>query len=96
MRVHANSRRYSYFIKGRCAKILTKIQYIDQSDRQAKIDANKGKFLIEEQNITEGNFLIFSDLKPLENQVQESLENQLTTMDVLATFYDEMSAKGTI
>ena len=48
-----------------------KFQYTDQSDRQAKIDANSGKILIEEQNITEGNFLIFSDVKPLENQLQD-------------------------
>jgi len=76
--------------------MLTKIQYQTQESKHVILNANSNKILIEEQNITEGNFLIFSDVKPLENLVNESLNNQLTIMDVLATFYDEMSAKGTI
>jgi len=48
-----------------------KIQYTDQADRQIKIDANRDKILILDENIQEGNFLTFSDIKPLENQLQD-------------------------
>lgn len=48
-----------------------KYQYKDDTERQSILNKNKNKYLIEEQNITEGNFLIFSDIKPLENQLQE-------------------------
>lgn len=51
--------------------MTTKIQYTDATDRQTKINANTDKTLVEEQNITEGNFLIFSDIKPLENQLND-------------------------
>jgi hypothetical protein len=38
-----------------------KIQYVDVSDRQRIIKENSDKLLVEEQNIIDGNFLIFSD-----------------------------------
>ncbi len=59
--------------------MITKIQYTDSTDRQSKIDTNKDKILIEEQNITEGNFLIFTDTPRLEDQVKD-LKN---TVDLL-------------
>lgn len=37
------------------------IEYNDAQERQALLEANSHLILIEEQNITEGNFLIFSD-----------------------------------
>ncbi|PKM95818.1 MAG: hypothetical protein CVU84_03185 [Firmicutes bacterium HGW-Firmicutes-1] len=43
-----------------------KIQYNTQEERNVIVNKNLSLFLIEEQNITEGNFLVFSDLKPLE------------------------------
>jgi hypothetical protein len=55
--------------------MLTKIQYSDLVERQLKIDENKDKMLIEEQNITEGNFLIFTDIKPIENQLNDIKNN---------------------
>lgn len=67
--------------------MIIKIQYIDSIDRQNKIDSNKDKILIEEQNIIEGNFLIFSDVKPLENQLIELQENQQTIKDGMADMY---------
>ena len=73
-----------------------KYQYTDSIDRQTIIDSHKDKILIEEQNITEGNFLIFSDIKPLENQLQEQQDNQLTIMDAIATIYEGLAAKGSI
>lgn len=48
-----------------------KYEYKNDIERKAIIDNNKDKYLIEEQNITEGNFLVFSDIKPLEYQLQE-------------------------
>jgi len=39
-----------------------KFEYHDNDERQSIIDEHSDKFLIEEQNITEGNFLIFSDV----------------------------------
>ena len=41
-----------------------KLQYINLIERSSILESNKDKYLIEEQNITEGNFLIFSDTKP--------------------------------
>jgi hypothetical protein len=51
--------------------MIKKVQYIDDTDRQQKLTDNSSMILIEEDNITEGNFLIFSDVKPLENQLQD-------------------------
>ncbi|MEY8001215.1 hypothetical protein AB8U03_13620 [Clostridium sp. Mt-5] len=48
-----------------------KFQYQNDTDRTTILNNNKDKILIEEQNITEGNFLIFSDVKPLENQLND-------------------------
>jgi hypothetical protein len=59
-----------------------KYQYIDDASRAALITANSDKVLIEEDNITEGNFLIFSDVVPLENQLQNL--NNTTNMVLLA------------
>ena len=42
--------------------MITKIQYITATDRANVLTSNSGKFLTEEQNITEGNFLIFTDI----------------------------------
>lgn len=48
-----------------------KYEYTDSVSRQAVIDAHKDLVLIEDDTITEGNFLIFSDVKPLENQLSD-------------------------
>jgi hypothetical protein len=45
--------------------IITKIPYINEADRVRVLNENQDKYLIEEQNITEGNFLIFSDEIPI-------------------------------
>ncbi|WP_339276531.1 hypothetical protein MKY59_05880 [Paenibacillus sp. FSL W8-0426] len=44
---------------------MIKIQYENQEDRQSILDEYKDKFLIEDQVLTEGKFLIFSDTKPI-------------------------------
>ncbi len=57
-----------------------KYQYENEIDRAAIIDSNQDKYLIEEQNLFEGNFLLFSDvLLPEESQ----LDRIETTLDIL-------------
>jgi hypothetical protein len=48
-----------------------RVEYTDEADRAAKLETYKDKIFIEEANIKEGNFLIFSDTKPLENQLTD-------------------------
>ena len=67
--------------------MLYKIEYIDIADRQIKVVENKNKILIEEQNIKEGNFLIFSDVNPLENQLIELKDMQIVMMSGIADTY---------
>ena len=43
--------------------MLTKIQYSDINERLTVINANPTLILVEEDNITEGNFLVFSDVE---------------------------------
>ena len=45
-----------------------KIEYYTDQERQQVLEANADLILVEEQNITEGNFLIFSD-KPLPERI---------------------------
>jgi len=71
-----------------------KVQYIDVADKQRVLLDNKGLILIEEQNITEGNFLIFTDVKPIEHQLQEQAENQLTIMEAIVTLYEDLVLGG--
>lgn len=46
--------------------MLKKVQYQTVEERANIIEQNKNLLLVEEQNITEGNFLIFTDTPPLE------------------------------
>lgn len=72
-----------------------KIQYTDDLDRQRIMDENTDKQLIEEHNIAEGNFLVFTDMLA-QTTLEELKENQLILMDVMATMYEDMLAKGTV
>lgn len=56
-----------------------KIKYSDSDSRQAVLASNKDKILIEDQNITEGNFLILSDTPRME----ERLTNIMDTQDLI-------------
>ncbi|MEK6452625.1 hypothetical protein [Caldifermentibacillus hisashii] len=67
-----------------------RIQYTDETEKQNIINANSDKILIEEQNITEGNFLIFSDVKPIEEQVKQLQQDNLILMDAVATTFEEI------
>lgn len=62
-----------------------KFQYKTEEEKQIIIKENSSKYLVEYQNITEGNFLIFSDQKP---QTLEDINNNLlTVMNAIADLY---------
>lgn len=65
-----------------------RIQYINNIDKQTVIDANKDKFIVAEENYINGeNYITFSDTKPIETQLQEQADNQLTIMEAIADLY---------
>lgn len=72
-----------------------KFQYTTNDERATILNNNKDKILIEEQNITEGNFLIFSDVKPIENQISELQDNQLILMNAIADLYAALPTSTT-
>ena len=51
--------------------MIFKYQYSTQEERDLIISQNDDKILIEEQNITEGNFLLFSNVPRLEDRIEE-------------------------
>lgn len=57
----------------------TKIEFKSNEEKQNILEQNKDKIVLEEQYLFTGNFLIFSDTKPLENQIKELKE----TVDIL-------------
>ena len=59
--------------------MIYKFEYKTDTDRQNVVTANATKFLVEEQNIAEGSFLIFSDISTLEGQVAELKVGQEAT-----------------
>lgn len=78
--------------------MIIKIQYTDENERRTIIEANVDKYLIEEHNIQEGNFLIFSDSPRLEERI-EKIEQQIQNdniikFEVLATIYEEILLGG--
>ena len=86
--------------------MLYKYQYNTQEERENIIINNNTLFLKEEQNITEGNFLIFMDTQPqieiiqveqpiINSQLKELQNQNLILMDALATLYETVLG-GTI
>ena len=79
-----------------------KYQYHDEEQRDGLIVQNSEKYLVEIQEITEGNFLVFTDIEPIKppltvsEQVLTIREDTLILMDVLSTIYEDMLAKGTV
>ncbi|NEZ47217.1 hypothetical protein FDF74_08345 [Clostridium niameyense] len=51
-----------------------KIQYANDEEKKVILLKNKDKYLIEEQNLVNGNFLIFSNVPVLENEYNLILE----------------------
>lgn len=72
--------------------MIKKIEYDTEQARQNIIADNANLILIEEQNITEGNFLIFTDEKPLENQIADLQDNQQTIKDGMADMFIAISS----
>lgn len=77
--------------------MITKLQYSDSSERQRIIDENSDKVLIEEQNIIDGNFLIFTDERPiteevkqLKSKLQQAEADNLTSLKAIADLYEMM------
>lgn len=69
-------------------------EYNSLDEREYIVENNIGKYLIEEKNIREGNFLVFSDVKPLEIELLEVKDDvndvaELTTM--IAMDKDELA-----
>jgi hypothetical protein len=63
--------------------MIKKLQYITIAERTAILSENSSMFLIEEQNITEGNFLILSDEQPLIQKITEDLSLVKAALDDL-------------
>lgn len=81
--------------------MIFKKQYITVDEKEQILKNHRHLVLIEEQNITEGNFLIFSDEPPLpsiEQQVNEFKrkmeESNLVQLEVLATIFEELMMMG--
>lgn len=61
--------------------MITKVEYTNQTDRQIIIDANTDKYLIEDAiygTTTKEYFLIFADIKPIEQEIVELKEEIIT------------------
>ena len=58
-----------------------KYKYKNKEERDSILIEHSNLFLIEEQNITEGNFLIFTDIQP-EQQSQETQDLNSRVSDI--------------
>lgn len=61
-----------------------RFQYTDAESRQMILNENSDKYLIEEHNITEGSFLVFSDTPP------EKPTPSVETVTIPKTEYEEL------
>lgn len=57
------------------------VQYQTSDERETIINQHHDKFLISEKNIKEGNFLIFTDIKPIEIELSES-KTRITDLEL--------------
>lgn len=76
--------------------LLYKFQYQNEEDRTNILANNTDKILIEEHNLFEGNFLIFTDTPRIEEQIIALKNDNLILMSALAQIYEDMLAKGTV
>ncbi|WP_353853162.1 hypothetical protein [Dehalobacter restrictus] len=51
-------------------------QYSSEDERQSLLTQNSGLYLIEEKNIKDGNFLIFSDVQRIEDRLASIEDTQ--------------------
>lgn len=72
--------------------MLYKYSFSNDSEKEQLIQANSDKFLIEEQNITEGNFLVFSDEPPQENIIYINVPKE--EFDLMKQALDDLILNG--
>lgn len=58
-------------------------EYENTTQRTNIISNNKDKYLIEERNVIDGNFLIFSTTKPLIEELEEIKNRAAATEDAI-------------
>lgn len=51
--------------------MITKEQYTNKDERNSILEKHKDKYLIKEKNISDGSFLIFTNIKPIELGISE-------------------------
>ncbi|MGN7409976.1 hypothetical protein [Sporosarcina sp. SAFN-010] len=68
------------------------IQYLDDVEKESIIADQllKGSFLVEQQNVTEGNFLVFDDEQPIGNRIDGLQTDNMIVMMSLADIYAEI------
>lgn len=82
--------------------IIIKYETEEEAQQIIQTKQAEGFVLIAVSNVTEGNFLGFDDSTPtpvdpaLEVRLTGLKEDNLILMDVLATMYEDMLAKGTV
>ena len=61
-----------------------KIQYETPAEKETLLRENESKYLIEEQNLFDGNFLIFSEERPVDPQIEvQTLKTKVAQLEEL-------------
>lgn len=69
--------------------MLYKVEYQNETDRKALLSLHSDKYLVEDQIVDEGNFLFFTDEKPLSVQIEEvKVKNDELSMTVDSILLD--------
>lgn len=76
--------------------MVYEFEYKTLEEKAILLEKNKDKYLVKVQEISEGNFLTFTDIKPIELTLEDLRKDSLTTFDVLATMYEELMTKGSV
>jgi len=66
-----------------------KHQYKNKEERDSILIAHSNLILIEEQNITEGNFLIFTDTPPEQSEEIEDINSRVSDISTYLNNADE-------
>lgn len=76
-----------------------KVQYKTQTEKEMALIENQSLLLVEEQNITDGNFLIFSDTAPTHKTIytnipQEEIETLKNNQTLMQKAIDDLLLGG--
>lgn len=74
--------------------MINKLEYTTQEERTSILENNQDKYLIEERNIREGNFLIFTDVKPIELEIEDLKGRQDITDNTILSLMDVILMGG--